>query len=160
MTDTAAPRRRRWVMPLLLFSLAFNLLIIGIVAGTLISRGGERPDRVAREVGTLVGPHFFRALEPDDRRALVRDVLRQRDRVRENRTALRSRIERLLVLLRAETFDTGAARTLLEEQRDAVTARHQFGETLLLDRLSEMTTDERRAFAARLSASLETVRRD
>lgn len=160
MSEPTAKPRRRWIMPVLVVSLALNMLIVGIVAGWTFSTGGKQPDRVSREVSNLVGPQFFRALEQSDRRALVRDIVRQRDRVRENRTALKDRIARLLVELEAETLDTEAVRALLEEQRTSVARRHQFGEELLLTRLSEMSATERQAFAARLAESLKRVRRD
>ena len=99
--------RKRWMGPVLLVSLAANLLVVGIVAGWYFSSGGERPDRVSREVSHLVGPQFFRALEPDDRRALVRDIGQQRDRMRENRAALQGRIKRLLPGLNAAFVDIG-----------------------------------------------------
>ena len=160
MSDDLNRRGSRWLKPLLMASLAANLLIVGIVAGSFFSAGGERPDRVSREVSNLVGPQFFRALEPEDRRALVRDIAQKRDRIRENRGALRRRIEQLLVELNSEPFDVDAVKMLLEEQRSAVAGRHQFGEELLLERLSSMSAEERAAFADRLAASLKRLRRD
>ena len=149
-----APKTRRWIKALLVLSLALNLAIVGAVAGWVFSAGGERPDRVTRDASRFVGAQFFRALEPDDRRALVRDIARQRDRLRENRTELRDRIDRLLVELAAEPFDTEAVKEILGEQRASVTSRHQFGEELLLARLAAMSLEERQRFAQRLSESL------
>lgn len=160
MTQETTTRRRRWVMPLLFLSLAANLLIVGIVAGTFMTSGGDRPDRASREVGSLVGPHFFRALEPSDRRALIRDAVGQRDRVRENRREQRARVEQLLGLLRAETMDTQAVQTLLEQQRALVASRHRFGEELLLSRLTEMSLEERQNFADRLASTLRPSKRN
>ncbi len=160
MSDDNQTTRSRWVLPSLFISLAANLLIVGIVIGIFFVSGGERPDRTSREVGALVGPHFFRALEPADRRALIRDVARQRDKVRENRAELRQRLERLHDLLQSETLDTAAVRALLAEQRASISSRHKLGEELLLRRLAEMTPEARQAFADRLAASLRDTRRD
>ncbi len=160
MTQDSKSKRSRWVMPLLFVSLAGNLLVAGIVAGTMLTSSGERPDRSSREVGALVGPHFFRALEPKDRRALIRDVAGQRDRMRENRRELRQRVESLLILLRAENMDVSAVQALLEEQRASVASRHTFGEEVLLKRLTEMTFEERSNFADRLSETLRSSKRN
>ncbi|MEM9972474.1 MAG: periplasmic heavy metal sensor [Pseudomonadota bacterium] len=161
MSEETSPPRRRWLMPVFLLSLAVNLMIVGIVAGWVLTRGSDgRPDRQMREVSNIVGREFFRALEPEERRALVADVASQRDRVRENRSELRDRIERLLVLIVADPFDTDAVRDLLEEQRASVARRHEFGEELLLSRLAAMTPEQRQAFAENLSKSLRRVRRD
>ncbi|MBT8458793.1 MAG: hypothetical protein KJN60_03895, partial [Boseongicola sp.] len=94
---------RRWVTPVLAVSLICNMLIVGIVAGFLISnggksKGGERLDGPAR---SLVGTPFIRALEPDNRRALYQEIRRDEDRLRENRSALRARFEALLTALNA-----------------------------------------------------------
>jgi len=155
MTQENVTRRRRWVMPLLFLSLAGNLLIVGIVAGSILTSGGERPDRASREVGSLVGQHFFRALEPRDRRALIRDVASQRDQIRENRRDIQARIELLLDLLRSESLDVQAVQALLEQQRVSVASRHKFGEELLLKRLTEMSFEERISFADRLASNLK-----
>lgn len=160
MSDTTTPPRRRglWWKLLLVVSLAINLMIAGIVAGWIFSKGppSRMPadgDRAARSLG--VEP-FVRALEPDDRRALLDDYRRESETLRENRRELRDRFERLLTAIAADPYDAEAVRTVMADQRVAAARRQEVGERLLLNRLEAMSADERRAFVDRLR---EGVRR-
>lgn len=160
---TASPpaRPRRWIYPLLFVSLAVNLLIVGMVAGWMISPNrAERADRLDRSVRSVMGEPFLRALPEEHRRALVRDVLSEGARLRENRAALRARFEALLAALRAEPFDPAAVRDLFAQQREVALKRQRVGEDLLLKRLSEMSAAERAAYADRLARALRRLRRD
>lgn len=158
---TSAPqKKRRWVLPLLFVSLALNLLVVGIVVGAMFQGGGK--DRDGRPMGparSVLGEPFVRALEPSDRVALGREIIANRDQLSENRSVLRSRVERLLEQLREEEFDREAVSALLSEQRSLAVNRQEVGEVLLLNRLEDMSVEERRAYADRLGESLMRFRR-
>jgi len=167
MTDTSheqqpkpdRPRhRRRWVMPLLFVSLAVNLLVAGLVVGHALSPDA-RFDREGRPARGVIGEPFIRALPDADRRALMRDVMQDRDRIRESRESLKQRFEAFLAALRAVPFDSDEVRRLLLEQREAAVGRQAIGEALLMKRLDEMSDDERAAYADRLEESLARLRR-
>ncbi len=159
--ETTPPQKpRRWLKPLLFASLAINLLVAGVVAGSLLSpdsprkRGDE--DRAMRGV---LGEPFLRALPGDQRRAMVRDIVRQRDTLREGRDAVRNRLEGFLAALRAESFDRAEAERLLADQRGAVARIRDIGEVLLLDRLEAMSPAERAAYADALEERLRGGKR-
>lgn len=155
-----APKPRRWVMPLLFVSLAANLLILGLVAGAFLSPDGPRGGREdQRAVRGVLGEPFFRALPEGDRRAMIRDILGNREQFRETRDALRDRVASFLDALRAEDFDRAEVERLLGEQRQAAISRQSFGESLLLDRLEAMTASERAAYADALESRLQGLRR-
>lgn len=154
-----APTRRRWLLPLLVISLAMNLLVVGAVAGALLSPNGPRGGGDQRTLRGVVGEPFFRALPDHARRALVRDALSSRDRVRESREALKQRLDAFLVALRSDPFDADEAARLLGEQRQAAIRRQELGEQLLLRRLSSMTHEERREYAEALEERLSSFRR-
>ena len=159
-TETPASKPRRWIMPVLLASLAVNLMIAGLVAGSFLSPDGPRKggeDR--RAIRGVLGEPFFQALPAKDRRAMVRDIVANRDRIREGREALRGRVAGFLDALRAEAFDRAEVERLLGEQRRAAIARQAFGETLLLDRLEGMTAEERSAYADALEDRLKGLKR-
>ena len=139
---------------LLYASLALNLLILGIVAGWLISPDGPR--REDRPTRAILGAPFAEALAPEDRRAVLRQMRGRAERLEVGRAALRARFETLLQALRSEDWDRAAVEAVLDEQRRAAEGRQRLGEELLLDRLGEMTPTERRAYADRLE---ERVRR-
>ena len=160
-TDTPTPPRRtpRWIKITLVLSLAANLLIAGMVVGAVLSRGGKpdvlRAAQDAREIGA--GP-FVGALDADDRRALLRDLRDRADTLRQTREDLKARLELLLVTLRAPDFDANAFAAILAEQRGVAVSRQEFGERLLVARLSQMSATDRAAFADRLERSFRRRR--
>ena len=157
-TPDAPPKKRRWLMPLLFVSLALNLLVAGLVVGHALSPDA-RFDREGRPARGVIGEPFVRALPPADRRALMRDVMQDRDRIRDSRESLKQRFDAFLAALRAVPFDTDEVRRLLQEQREAAVGRQEIGETLLMKRLDDMTDDERAAYADRLEESLQRFKR-
>lgn len=146
-----------WMRVLLIGSLALNLLVVGMIAGSLLSGGGPGPSREAAR--DLEGSAFVRALGPGDRRALLRDLGRERDTLGENRRLLRQRFERLLAILRAEDLDRAALDAVVAEQREATEARQRLGERLVIRRIVAMSLDERRAYADRLEKSVRRPQR-
>lgn len=160
MTDMPEPKRRRWVTPLLIASLAFNLMIVGLVVGRSLSPDG--PHRSGFDPGPsrgLVGEPFVRALPSEERRALVRDILENRSQIRENRDSLRKRFEAFLEALRADPYEPETVGKLLLEQRNVAIGRQEIGEDLLLRRIEAMSDDERSAYADRLEDSLRRFTR-
>lgn len=156
-----ATKKRRWIMPLLIFSLAINLLVAGLVVGAFLSpdgphKGGPENQRAIRGV---LGEPFFRALPGPQRRAMVQDIVGKREQIREGREALRERVERFLVALRAENFNRTELARLLSEQREAAIRRQSLGETLLLDRLEAMAPEERSAYADALEKRLQGLKK-
>lgn len=131
---------------LLIGSLALNLLVVGIVAGTYFTDGGpKRPHRIDLTVGPLT-----RAMD-EDRRDAVGDALRASGAFeRQGRSAIREDMQVLLATLRADVFDETAFRDALSRQR----ARLQSGQDAVLDaitgQIEEMGPQERAAFADRL----------
>ena len=162
MTDqhpSPEPRSRsRWLMPLLFISLAINLLIMGVVAGALLQRG-DRDGRADGPARSILGAPYIAVLEPEDRRALGREILQDRDRLRTNRENLKRRVESLLEELRKEDFDRVRISQLLAEQRNLAVSRQEVGEALLLDRIEAMNLEDRRAYADRLAKAMRGFRR-
>ncbi len=161
MTDLppAAPRSRApgWMRWTLIASLALNLAVIGLVAGTAIKRmtGDPRgPSVRALHLGPLTA-----ALEPEDRRALRRAFREQAGELRGIRAEQAQGQAALLAALRAEPFDADAVRAQLAEQRARMSRGFDLGQGLLVDHLAGMTAADRAAFADRLEERLTRPRR-
>ncbi len=160
MTEEQAKPRRRWLVPALLVSLAMNLLIVGIVVGFAISPKAPNSNRVGGNARSLIGAPFVQALPQEDRQALFKAIGAERGRLRENREALRARFEALLGALQADPFEPEAVSELLQEQRSVAIRRQRIGETLLIERLNEMSSAERAEYADRLAHALRRLRRN
>ncbi len=160
MSDEQTPKRRRWIMPLLLVSLAFNLLIVGAIVGRTLSPDGPRfRDRVEGPARSLIGEPFIRALSQEDRRALLADLRNDGPRIRETREGLRQRFEAFLTALRADPFVAEDVTRLLQEQQAVAAGRQELGVILLVRRYQEMSVEERTAYAERLEKSLRKLKR-
>ena len=148
----------RWVKIALVVSLALNLLVVGLIAGAMIRHDREeRGERDRARVETprdFVRSPFLGALEPDERRAVGRELMAAEGSIRENRAELRARFERLLEAIRAEPFDRAAVEAVLDEQRAVGARRLEIAEEAVLDRLSAMPPAARAAYADRLDRSL------
>lgn len=147
---------KRWVKVLLVVSLALNLLIIGTVAGAMLSKSKwqrHHPPRLDLAVGPLT-----RALSHEDRRDIgrkMRQAYRQGDKPRAD---LRAELDGLVADLKAMPFDPAAIASRLGRHRDIFDARFQLGQELLLERLTQMNPEERAAYADRLGEVLDKHR--
>ena len=153
------PKKRRWVTPLLYVSLFVNLLVAGLVIGAMLSPDGPRRRADDRPARGVIGEPFVRALPAEERRALMKDVLSNGDRIRESRESLRQRFEAFLAALRADPFDSAEIARLLAEQRQVAVGRQEIGETLLMKRLEAMTPEQRANYADALEQSLKRLRK-
>ena len=133
---------------LLIGSLALNLLVVGVVAGTFFTGGGSGG---SQRFDLTAGP-LTRALE-GERRDAVRTALQESGAfARRDRSEIREDMQVLLTTLRADDFDEAAFRDVLSRQR----TRLQSGQNAVLDavtsQIDDMGPDERAAFADRLEA--------
>jgi len=152
----ATPRKSscRWTRVLLFVSLAANLLVVGAVVG-IIANGG--PPRVNPSADSTV--LFLRALEAEDRRAMLKK-LREAGQgpVSAHRDA-RAQFRAMVTAIRAEPFDPAAVERVLAAQSQLAETRRTLGQGVFIDRITQMTPDERAAFAARLEEVLKKRRK-
>ncbi|MGC9369235.1 MAG: periplasmic heavy metal sensor [Paracoccaceae bacterium] len=144
----------RWVKLALVLSLAVNLLVVGLVAGTGLNRLHDH-DRHHPPGGELIdyGP-YARALSPEGRDRLRAAFRARRPEFRANREALRAGFAELLAALRATPYDPGRAAAVLEAQQGRVEAQTALVRGLLLEHLAGLSDAERAAFADRLETVL------
>ena len=149
---TKAPQNRilRWV---LVASLAVNLLVVGVVAGSF-AKTGNGP-RGGADLG--VGP-FVRALDADGRREVLRELRSNRQVSGEFRNLHRQGFREIIEVLNTEPFDPEAMQALFESQRGQTQAIQAAGQQALLEHLTDMTPEERAAFATRFETEIKRPR--
>ncbi|MEL6689362.1 MAG: periplasmic heavy metal sensor [Pseudomonadota bacterium] len=143
---------------LLYVSLLVNLLVIGLVAGTLLTGGPKGSDRRPAAAGeTGLGP-LVRALEPQDRQELglkMRRMLRNERLSRGEQRALMAEIQAALTTV---PYDAEALDERLDRQVEEVQYRLTLARSIFIQHISEMTDEERAAFAERLQEVLDRPR--
>lgn len=139
MSESKRPR-------ILLASLAVNLVLVGLLAGSMLNRiphDGPPP----REGGRLERPE----VSPQVRRA-VREALRSaRTASGEANQKNEDARSALYDVLTADVFDPADARAAFEVMRDAETAFRLATQESLIEAMSGMSTAERASIAHRLS---------
>ena len=136
----------------LVLSLALNLAVAGMVAGSALSgRFGDRPPR-SYDFG--LGP-VARALDPKERReigmALRRDgALRELD--------LRGNAAAMIAALRANPFDPALLQDLMAAQAGQMALLQRNAQAALVDQITLMSPERRAAFADRLVDELSRGR--
>lgn len=148
MGGKTAGRGLRLVLAL---SLAANLAVLGVVAGTLLAQEGRPGPPQVRDIG--FGP-FAAALSPADREALGRAFREAAPDLHGMRREMREEVGALLQALRTDPLDEPALRLAIAAQDARGRVRLDLGQRLLADRLVAMTLDERAAFADRLEEIL------
>lgn len=144
---------KRWVRVLLVVSLALNLLFIGSIAGAMLTHSKWRshhPPRLDMAAGPLT-----QALSREDRRAIGREMRKAYRSAGANRADLQAGFEALIADLKQEPFDPEVVAKHLERHRGVFDERLALGQTLLLERLTQMQPDERADYAARLLDALQ-----
>ncbi|MEX0320218.1 MULTISPECIES: periplasmic heavy metal sensor [unclassified Ruegeria] len=146
MSD-ANPKKRRWPRILLGVSLALNLLVIGLVAGTVLRFRGDGRHPPA------FGPALYRALPDADRKALHGELRGRHDGGSKSRG---EDFRALAEALRAVPFEPGAVEAVIEAQAQARAEVHKSLNQAWLARVSDMSDTERADYADRLE---EVVRK-
>lgn len=147
------PRPSRIWRIVLIVSLALNLVVAGLVGGAIVSGklAGGPPSRIDFGLGLV-----SRALTSDDRREIGR-ALRQDSSLRAH--DFRGQMAAIVTALQADPFDPAMLQSLLDEQATRLSQVQASARQAVVDRISDMTAEDRRAFAARLEEELQRNRR-
>lgn len=153
-TETAPPKRRvpLWVKVLLGVSLAANLAVVGLVAGTAtrVKNAPGGPGAVNHVVP------YVAALERDARRALFREM-RQKSQSGAVPTRRMRKVayQDMIALLQNETWDPVAAQAILERQRGETMTTNSALQATWLDAVGALSSEERTAYALRLQEFMD-----
>ena len=148
----------RWMAVALAVSLALNLLVAGVFLGVRLNPPAKTADparldaRLLRDLG--LGP-FMNAFPPQARRQMARRIRSEIGTLNDGRQALVAELDEMLVLMRTDPFDAEALAQVIERQKQRLNARTDIGREIVLEAITEMTPEERRAFADRLERVLQ-----
>lgn len=141
--------KRRWMPILLTLSLALNLLIVGVAAGTVLRlKGGDHGKALPG-----FGSALFRALPKDDRKALRSELSGL------HRTGSKTRkqdFQAVSQALRAQPFDPATLAELLQQQAQSTADLQAALQEQWLERVTNMSDAQRSVYADRLE---EVVKR-
>ncbi len=148
---TAVARAGRGTRIALIASLTLNLLILGVIAGSMIGHHRYRTAGAVRDIG--FSP-FTGALDREDRTALRGAFMAAMPDARDRRQAARQDFARLADALRAEPWDRAVVGALLARHGQRTAERLELGHRLLIERIEAMSPAARAAFADRIEAGL------
>lgn len=152
---TGKPRAGRALKIALALSMGVNLLILGVVGGAVLGRGGG-PDEAPAIRMLGLGPFAF-ALSRDDRQEVRNRIEADLPALGRDRVALGHGLREVQNALLAEPFDRAAAEAALMRTRRAGHALQSRGHTALLDTLEVMSAADRVAVAERLGRALRRI---
>lgn len=147
--ETAPAQRRRWVMPVLIASLALNLLVAGAMAGWAWRHGP------GGHGGRHGGPDRILWLLPDAKRDQARAIIdryRQSDAARDAEGAASRKA--VLAALTAEPFQRPALEQALSRLGSVELAR-RLDPAMLGEIASILTLEERKELAATIETFME-----
>lgn len=147
-SKTVRHRCPAWVKVLLGVSLALNLAIFGLIAGLSVRGGPLRADAT----GFGYAMPYVMALERADRRALF-NALRSASDLPDRRMR-RAHFEDMMAALRHDPFDRGDVEAVLMRQADAVSQVQAKAQAEWLVVVSEMTPEQRAAYADQIEELL------
>lgn len=141
----AAPGRAwsRWMLGLLVASLALNLLVAGALVGA-IWRFRPPPPWAHAVTPNLIG--YASTLSPERRKVLWERTAEQRRHLRPFRREVRAAREETLKALMAVPFDRAQFMAAQERQAEAENRARAAVQSLYAEIAASLTTEERQAF--------------
>ena len=143
-TSTKFKSRNLWKI-LFGISLALNLLIVGAIGGAML-RMSKGPMANHRASGLL----YMRALSFEDKKALRKELFRNKDSRKIIRAKEHSSYSSALKILKKDPFDRKAFEDLLDEQTKNSKSRQSSARVALVTQITRMTKEERLIYSERL----------
>ncbi|MEM7439674.1 MAG: periplasmic heavy metal sensor [Pseudomonadota bacterium] len=149
--ETPAPKPWRWGRIALILSLGLNLVIVGVIAGVLLSPPDKGPkrDRQIDWVSMGLGP-YIRAL-PDEARASVIEAAGGLDRKARRKTIKEIRKGRKVIaaMIAAPEFTPDDLKAALEKQRQTAVSRSVAMHDAFYEVIVAMSAEDRAALVER-----------
>jgi len=151
MTDSTDLKPRKLWKILFGVSLALNLLIVGALGGALM-RKGKGPTANHPASGFL----YMRALDFQDKRALRKEILRNKDGRKLIRARNQASFSSAVDILKSNPFDRTVFENLLDEQEKYAKLRQSTARIALVNHIENMTKAERLIYAQRLKDFIDS----
>ncbi len=145
---------RRWLKPVLVLSLAVNLLVIGAAIGLALYWPRHDFAEGSRIFGISGLAVLSGALDDRHKRSIGVEIRGRKGGLRELRELAGGNAARLIEVLRAEPFAPLELEEHFRQQRDHAMNMLADGHELLAPRIIAMTPEERNRFADRIEAGL------
>jgi uncharacterized membrane protein len=146
----AGTGRWRWLWVVLIFSLALNLLFVGLVAGNWWMHGGPRNARYHVLTGAV--EKLMQDL-PDAKRKQAAELLEQhRQNVSTLRQQLRDTRKSAKDAVLTEPYDEEKVAAALSRFREIRTGQHQSMHTMMLGLMKNLSLEERKQLLAHIRA--------
>ena len=154
---TTTGRGRRWLAPLLVASLAFNLVIVGAALSGHFWPGHSEHGRNQRS-GDLVPRQFFHDLDEERREQLAAVFRVKRPEFRQEYRARNAAAAALADALEREPFDRQATQSAIAEHTLRSHGLVDLGAGVAGEMIEALTAEERRALAEAIRNRLEQDR--
>ncbi|WP_162792050.1 periplasmic heavy metal sensor [Pseudosulfitobacter sp. DSM 107133] len=155
MDDTRAPlprpRAPRWMRIAFGVSLALNLAVVGLLAGTFARFGG--PPSHGPSIVNYAMP-YVRALPREAQREIFRAVRDQLPRDGHSRQSRRALYAEMIEALRADPFDPIRVQEILARQNAAAVLVQDAAHAAWLAHITNMTPESRAAYAEAVSEAM------
>jgi uncharacterized membrane protein len=140
---TPAPKKRRWSRALLIISLGFNLLFVGLVAGRIWMHGTGGHDGSRYRIFTGAVEELMKNL-PDAKRQRANELLiRHRAMVRDLRMQNKEQRRAAEEAVLTEPYDEARVAEVLARFREISSKQHKSMHTMMLGLLKNLTLKER-----------------
>jgi hypothetical protein len=158
--QTGGSGKGRGWHPVLIASLALNMLVAGVIGGWVLRHGVGPHDAHGPHAARLaqMGGPLTRALDAEGRAAIAARLRGEEGAQAARRAALRESFEALLADLRAQPFDPVPVEARLAAQRAQVAGRLEAGHAALVAHLAAMSDAGRAAYADRLEDNMRRWR--
>lgn len=156
--DSGTPSpRRRWLVPLLVASVAVNLVIVGAAfSGQFWPDHGGR--KGSHRSADLMPRPFFRALDEERREELVEVFRARKTEWREERRALRAAATAFADALEREPFDAQLAQSAIADHAARSHQLIDIGAAVAADLIEALTPAERRDLAQAIRQRIDEDR--
>lgn len=153
-SGSPSPRRRRWLVPLLIASVAVNLVIVGAAVSEQVwpDHDGRKSSHRSAD---LMPRSFFRALDDTRREELVEVFRARKTEWREERGALRDAAAALADALEREPFDAPQAQSAIADHAARSHQLVDLGAAVAADLIEALTPEERRDLARAIRQRIE-----
>lgn len=147
--NESKPKLSRRLKVILGVSLALNLAVVGLFAGTALRHGaGGAPGGVRSAGFGAYGLPYMIAFPKEQRRRMIETVKSDRNAQMPNREARRALYNDVLSAIRAVPFDPDNLSVALNVQGDTAIRVQQTAQAAWLDVIAQMSDAERSAYAA------------
>lgn len=153
-TNPKQPRTSRRIKVILGLSLALNLAVVGLIAGTALRHGDEKRGGSHSAGFGAYGLPYMIALPREDRRSVIQAVRAEKNADLPDRAARRAIYLEALAALRASPFDAQALSEVVTRQAQTTIRVQQVAQDAWLEVVGNMSDAERAAYAEEIEEVL------